>query len=108
MTDFTGKSQKCTKGLKTNTKNTLSILKEHLEDLKLQQNYETIKHSPFLQTTEIHDIIKLINDKEYFLNSQTLKKIELNRAEQYEEMTEYFFKYLTPKRYRTVMTRFQY
>ena len=104
-------AKQCIIGLRTNTKKTISMMRDQLETLVLTQNSPEVKASPYLTlrvNTEIHETIKSIKEKELFLNSSTFKTIELNRAEQHEEMTKYFFKSPIPKQYRTVMTSVQY
>lgn len=105
------KAKQCTIGLRSNTKKTITKLKDQLETLTLTQNSPEIKSNPTLLlrvNTEINETIKSIQDKEFFLNSSTMRTIELNRAEKHEEMTKYFFKSPIPKKYRTVMTSVQY
>ena len=72
-----------------------------------------LKHNPdVVNNPNVHNSILLqiqetqkeIMEIENFLNSSTMKKIEINRAENFEEMTKYFFNYHNPKQYKTIMT----
>jgi len=105
------KAKKHTIGLRVNTKKVISNLKDQLEDLTYLQYDPNIQKNPTLQllhATEIAEVKRQLQLKEQILNSSTMKKIELNRAENYEEMTKYFFNSPTLKQFRTVMTSITY